>query len=229
MIAVMSHDSDEEPTDFGHNVVLDDRLSVRSLAYVLAAVSGTCVLSLVIFYTVELPRGRPHIFGPTSDLTTSLWNLLLVPLLIGSLATLHGRGGGLLIGLTAALSVVGATGSMLLVIDAVPFAVSTPVSVAAALAQAAWLYAFCTSLRRSKPRAPHVARLAALGRPVGLGQWIGALVVGISFVFGWGSVPQKVIMGIGLVPGFLAWLAWPIWFALLGRALAGGTAEGRSS
>ena len=219
----MDQVGNEEPTDVvghpGAGVLLDDRLSLRSLVYLLATVSGVCVLSLVIFYTVELPRGRPHIFGPTSDLTTSLWNLLLVPLLVASVAALRTRGGRLLIGLTTVLCVIGAAGSMLLVIDAVPFGVSTPVSVAAVLAQAAWVYVLCGSVGRARPSVPYVARVVTLGRLIGLSQWISALVVGVSLVFGWGTLPQKVIMGIGLVPGLLAWLAWPIWFALLGRSL----------
>ncbi len=203
----------------GVETMLDRRLSMVSLVYLLAAVSATCVLSLLIFYAVEVPRGSPHIFGPTSDLTTSLWNLLLTPLLIASVAALNTRGGRILIRIAVILSVIGAAGSMLLVIDAVPFGVSTPVSVAAVLAQAAWVYALCESWRRLQERVTASSRMLTLGQLMGVGQWVGALVVGISFVFGWGTTPQRVIMVVGLIPGALSWMAWPVWFAMLGRSL----------
>jgi hypothetical protein len=203
----------------GVETLLDRRLSLVSVVYLLAGVSATCVLSLLIFYAVEVPRGSPHLFGPTSDLTTSLWNLLLTPLLVASVAALNSRGGRILIWITVILSVIGAAGSMLLVIDAVPFGLSTPVSVAAVLAQAAWVYALCESWRRLQERAAANLRMLTLGRLMGLGQWVGALLVGISFVFGWGTPLQRVIMVVGLIPGALSWMAWPVWFAMLGRSL----------
>ncbi len=207
----------------GVEPLLDRRLSTVSLVYLLSAVSATCVLSLLIFYAVEVPRGSSHIFGPTSDLTTSVWNLLLTPLLIASVAVLNTRGGRILIWITVILSVIGAAGSMLLVVDAVPFGVSTPVSVAAVLAQAAWVYALCESWRRPQERVVADSHLLTLGRLMGLGQWVGALLVGISFVFGWGTPLQRVIMVVGLIPGALSWMAWPVWFAMLGRFLSSAT------
>jgi hypothetical protein len=204
---------------------LDDRAALVALCRLLAGVSATCVLSLLIFYAVELRSDGLHVFGPTSDLTTSLWNLLLVPLLIASAGVLRSHRARALIGLTATVSVLGAVMSMLLVIDAVPFGLSTPISVVAVLAQAAWLFTVSGSLRRPDQRATGPV---TLGRLMGAGQWGGALVVGISFVFDWGSVPQMAIMGIGLAPGLLSWLSWPVWFWLVAHALArAGTAVPR--
>lgn len=103
----------------------------------LSGVSAICIASLVVSYLVELPAGAPHIFGPVSDLTTSLRNILLVPFLVASLPALRGRSGGAL---------------------------------------------------------------------------------GVSFAFPRMSLPQAVVMGLGLVPGVLAWTSWPVWFFLVGRA-----------
>lgn len=194
--------------------MLDARLALVSVSYLLAGVSAICIASLVAFYVLELPAGATHVFGPVSDLTTSLWNILVVPLVVASAPVLSRRSGRVLVLVTAVLSVGGAAMSMLLVTDTVNFGVATPVSVLAVLAQGAWAYGICLVWRRMGGP----TGVTTLGRLVGVGVGVGALLVGVSFAFSWMSLPQLVVMGLGLVPGVLAWASWPIWFCLVGRA-----------
>ena len=45
-----------------------DRRTAASLSYVLSDISAVVVISLILFYAVELPTGRLHAFGPLSDI-----------------------------------------------------------------------------------------------------------------------------------------------------------------
>ena len=98
------------------------------------------------------------------------------------------------------------------------FAISTPITVLGVLVQGLWLFTLTMRLRAVPGWPRWVLRL---GLFIPVAQAIGAAFVGISLGFGWGSVPQVAIMAIGLVAGVPAWAAWPVWFLLVGRFLAG--------
>jgi hypothetical protein len=88
--------------------------------------------------------------------------------------------------------------------------------VLAVLAQSLWLFVISRELRDDPSWSLLVVRLGLL-MPVA--QAFGAVLFGASLIFDWGSWPQIAIMTIGVVPGVLAWTAWPVWFALVGRQL----------
>lgn len=191
--------------------------TIAALAYCLAAVGVISLVSLILFYAIELTEPPPHVFGPLSDITGAAWNLLLVPLVIGI-------GSGVLpvaacqriLVVTAAASGVAAVGSALLVVRVLPFEMSTAISVAALMVQAGWLVAVGAGLRRS----PGWQLLGRGGRAIGIGTWAGAILFAASLPFGWGSPAQVVVMVAGLVPGLLAWMLWPAWVFLLARRLS---------
>ncbi len=45
-----------------------ERRTAASLSYVLSGTSAVVVVSLILFYAIELPTGRLHVFGPLSDI-----------------------------------------------------------------------------------------------------------------------------------------------------------------
>lgn len=200
-------------TDAGQ-APLSGMVTTVTLAYTLAAVGVIQVLALVFFYALEVTKPAPHIFGPISDITSAAWNLLLLPLITGFGTTLLPRIGGRIAYLaTAAVTAASAVGSMLLVVRVLPFGVATGVSVTALMIQAAWLFAICRGLRRM----PDWASIGRTGQLIGIGTWIGAVLVAISMLFGWGSPAQLVVMVAGLLPGLLAWFGWPVWAFFLAR------------
>jgi hypothetical protein len=187
------------------------------LAYSLAAVGAVSVLCLAAMYALEMDAADNHVFGPLSDIGSVVWNLLLLPLVIGFGRTiLPARGGQLLFVLTAASTVVAALGSALLVVGVLPFPVSTAISVAVIQLQAGWLIAVGRGLRPVRGW----SRLGRGGELIGIGFWIGALLFAASLLLGWGTPAQWVVMAAGLVPGLLAWFGLPLWVFLVGRRLA---------
>ena len=191
--------------------------TAASLSYVLSGSSAVVVISLILFYALEIPSGGLHVFGPLSDIGTVGWDLLFVPLAWGlgrSLLT-TGMGHAVTIGVVV-VSVCGAVSSALLVAKALSFGPSTTVSVLAILAQSLWLYVISRKLREDTSWDLTLIRLGLL---MPIAQAFGAVLFGGSLIFGWGSLPQLAMMTIGVVPGVLAWAAWPVWFALAGRRL----------
>lgn len=196
---------------------LRDMRTASTLSFVVAGTSAVVLVSLILFYALEIRSDGLHVFGPLSDIGTVAWDLLLVPLILGlSRSVLIAPVERLATTVVAALSIIGSISSALLVADVLPFGISTSVSIVTILAQSYWLYLFSRRLRSVEGWSPATVRLGLL---IPVGQIIGASVFAGSLLFGWMSTPQLVIMIIGLVPGLVSWAAWPVWFTLLGRDL----------
>jgi hypothetical protein len=196
----------------------DDRGGTVALAYLLAGAGAAGFVCLALMYALEMGSARGHVFGPLSDLGTPVWNLLLIPLLLTFYPLLKDtRFGRALTTVTAVMAVLGAASSALLVSKTLTFAISTPIIVLGVLIQGLWLFALTRRLRAVPGWPRWVVRL---GLSIPIGQTVGAVLVGISLGFGWGTVPQLAVMAIGLVAGVPAWAAWPVWFLLIGRFLA---------
>lgn len=194
-----------------------ERRTAASLSYVLSGTSAVVVISLILFYAIELPTGRLHVFGPLSDIGTVAWDLLFVPLAWGVGRSLFPAGLGRAVTIGAVVvSICGAVSSALLVAKALSFGPSTTVSVLAVLAQSLWLYVVSRQLRKDPSWGLPLVRL---GLVMPIAQAFAAVLFGISLIFGWGTRPQLAVMIIGVVPGVLAWAAWPLWFALVARRL----------
>lgn len=178
-------------------------------------VSGLTVGALLLFYAVDLRTGAEHGFGPLSDIGTVAWNVLLLPLLVGFRAVLGPqRPADLLGAATALVCVAGAGASALLVAEVAPFEVATAVAVLAVLVQSLWLHVLSRRLRGTG----WPVWLLRLGFWGPVAQGFGALAFAVSLLVDWGSTPQLVIMAVGVAPGLLSWLGWPVWF--LGAAAA---------
>jgi hypothetical protein len=192
------------------------------LAHLLAGAGAAGFICLALMYALEIGSVGRHVFGPLSDLGTPVWNLLLIPLLLTFYQVLKvTRFGQSADGCHRCLShggrgeqrAVGHQDSDLRHLDAGhrPWRAG-PGSVVVRTDQAA------------EPGWPRW--VVRLGLFIPAGQAIGAALVGISLGFGWGSVPQVAIMAIGLVASVPAWAAWPVWFLLVGRFLAGAAGLG---
>jgi len=198
--------------------VVGDQLALNWLTGVMAVAGGVASLAVVIFYATELDKPEPRVFGPISDIATVVWCALFVVFAVAlGRPCLTSRGARLLLWLTVGLSAAGAFGSLLLVVRVLPFGLATSISVLGVLIQAGWLYAVCRAMERSSalPR-----RLTTYGKLMGAGVGAGVVLFAVSIPFGWLSIPQLVIMVLGLVPGLFGWLSWPVWLALLTHHLS---------
>jgi hypothetical protein len=191
----------------------------RPAAFAYAAgITGTLAnLLLIAFFAVQFgdhPE-QPVSFGTANDVVGSLASALMIPVAVAlsshlpvTAAARRAQTAG--VAAMAASAVVGP----LLVTGALPFEVSTAISIGALLVLAGWLVAVSRWLRRSQAVPARVARLGELS---GLAFATGAAVVALGVPLPWMSVHQLVIFGVGAGVGSAAFLAIPIWFLLLGR------------
>lgn len=187
-----------------------------ALAYA-AGITGTLAnLLLIAFFAVQFGEPeQPVSFGTANDVVGSLASALMIPVAVAltshlpaTAAARRAQAAG--IAAMAASAVVGP----LLVTGALPFEVSTAISIAALLVLAGWLVAVNRWLRRSDAVPARVARLGELS---GLAFATGAAVVALGMPLPWMSVQQLVIFAVGAAVGSAAFLAIPIWFLLLAR------------
>jgi hypothetical protein len=193
-----------------------------------AAVTGTVSnLSLIGFYALQ--AGRPErglSLGLANDLIGSLATALMIPVALALTDRLP-RGRTVRVTQAAGLSAMAVLtiAGPLLVFGALAFEVSTPISLAAFLVFAGWLFLVNRWLRQSAALGPRVARL---GEFFGAGSLAGGAIVGLGLLLPWTSWPQLVVFGAGGLLGVVAMLGIPIWFLLLGRHLA-GAAQGAAA
>ncbi len=197
---------------------VSDHLPLNWLTGVMAVASAVASAAVVIFYATELDKPEPRVFGPMSDIATVVWCSLFVVFAVAlGRPYLTSRPARLLLWLTVGISAAGAFSSLLLVVRVLPFGVATSISILGVLIQAGWLYAACQAIERRNalPR-----RLTSYGKLMGAGVGAGVVLFAVSIPFGWLSMPQLVIMVLGLIPGLFGWLSWPIWLTLVTRHLS---------
>jgi len=200
----------------GPNGTFSPPASAAALAFSLAVVGGVTALCLIAMYAFELDSSAQKVFGPLSDIGSVVWNVLLLPVVIGfGRSVLPRRWGRLIVTITAASTVVSAVSSALLVIGVLSFEESTTLTVAAIFLQAGWLLAVGAGMRP----VPGWSVLGRTAEMIGVGFWIGSLLFAVSLLLGWGTMLQWIVMGIALVPGLLSWFGWPVWFYMLGRRI----------
>jgi hypothetical protein len=204
--------------------VVPEAFPLNWLTGVTAVAGAVASGAVIVFYATELHQPEPRVFGPISDIATVAWCSLFVVLAVAlGRPYLTSRLARLLLWLTVAISVAGAFGTLLLVVRVLPFEVATPISVLGVLIQAAWLYTVCQGAERSNAL---TRRLTGYGKLMGAGTGAGTVLCAVSIPFGWLSMPQLVIMVLGLIPGLFGWLSWPIWLTLVTRHLSHSTPHG---
>lgn len=190
-----------------------DRMTA-TLAYVLAAVLAVAG-ALVVVLAVAASTGEPR--GLLVSATGVVWaatELLAAPLVVRLSASVTGSGPvRAFVRLVVVASALNAANVVALTLGVVPLPLSVATAAAVVLLRATWLVALS---RRHLVDADVPQRIGALGLFIGVATWLGLLVAAAGFLLPWLSVPQRVVFGAGAVVGGGAWLAWPLWCALVG-------------
>lgn len=184
--------------------------------------------AFLIVMFVSLARGGSAApWGPINDLLSAAGNVLLAILVPrisrGAARTARERG---FVRLIAGTCLVAAASGVLLVAQVLPFEPSTAISMVAITLQAAWMAWLNTAWSRD-PRMPRV--VSRTGAAVAYGLIAGLALTGTSFLLPGGSIAAKALLYPGLAIGGAVWLAWPLWFVLLGRHLHRATGTGTST
>lgn len=184
--------------------------------------------AFLIIMFVSLARGGSAApWGPINDLLSAAGNVLLavlVPRLSRRAARTRGQRGFVTL-ITGACLVAAASG-VLLVARVLPFEPSTAISIGAIALQMAWMAWLNTSWSRD-PGMPRSVWMT--GAAVGYGLIAGLALTGTSFLLPGGSIAAKALLYPGLAIGGAVWLAWPLWFVLLGRHLHRAIGTGTST
>lgn len=183
-----------------------------------AGATGTAANALLIGFFALMPvAGQGNPLGPANDLVGSLGTALMIPAAI-AIGRCLPRGRRVRLLQRAALTAMGGAtlAGPLLVSGAVPFPVTTTVSVAAFGVIVGWVGSASRSLERGAglPR-----RTSRLGRVSAWAAWAGAGLAGLSFLLPAGSAGQLGAFGAAAVAGGSSFVAVPVWFALVGRWL----------
>lgn len=179
---------------------------VGLFALVAGAVGLLWVTSQVLFYASEITTDGPFLWGPIGDVTTVLYNLLILPVL-WRLSVPVSR---VLWWIVLVFSLTAAVCGTLFIFSIMTFGMSTAFTIVALIVQAVWLV-LVNRLWLRKDEFPQ-----RFGR---FGQLAGAAVLIGFAVFEWGLVlPQfrDVFSVVGLTIGGLGWVCMPIWLLLAG-------------
>lgn len=184
------------------------------VAFATAGVTLTAGGFLIAMFVLEAPYDGPYVFGRANDVLSAVGNVLIAALVlhVSRPAERPGRS-RIFVRIVVAASVVAAVSSILLFSGLLAFEVSTAISIAVILLQAAWMLWVNTQLYELGVFSRLLSRC---GQLVGAGLWMGLLTVGISAMFGWLTIAQVLILGLGVFIAGGVWLAWPIWFVMLG-------------
>ncbi|TFB46962.1 hypothetical protein E3O23_15935 [Cryobacterium tagatosivorans] len=187
------------------------------VAFATAGVTLTAGAFLIAMFVLEAPYNGPYNFGRANDALAALGNVLIAALVlhVSRPAERPGRSRAF-VRIVAAASVVAAVCSILLAFGLIAFEVSTGISIAVILLQASWMLWVNTRLY---DLGVFSRLLSRCGQLVGAGLWMGLLTVGISAMFGWLTIAQVLILGLGIFIAGGVWLAWPFWFVMLGLHL----------
>lgn len=198
----------------------DRRVVTPGLFAYAAGITGIVAnLYLIGFYIGEfgprvpgVPRTTLLPMGATSDLVGALSAALMIPVVLGlskslrpGRATRATQAGGIVV--MAWLAIAGP----LVARGDVDFVVQVPA------AQLLFVWIFLTS--RLLIRSPSWSGPFRLGRAIGILYLSAVLITVASLLLPWGSPPQQILLGLGLLVGVVAWLAIPFWFLTVGRAL----------
>ncbi|MGH3712731.1 MAG: hypothetical protein ACRDT4_04620 [Micromonosporaceae bacterium] len=188
----------------------------------LAGVTGVVAnVLLIALYAVAIPGNHAYGWtGPANDVIGGIVSTgAMIPM---AYALRRLAGGGRAVWVATHVAVAGMALlmvlSLLLVLRLIPFSVQGAGAVPAIVAMFAWLGLVGR------------AGLATGGLPRGLARWAvgmalavgaGMVLVGISLLLPWGSIPQYVLGGAGLFCAAPAFLAYPVWLIVLSSRIRG--------
>ena len=187
------------------------------VAFATAGITLTAGAFLIAMFVLEAPYDGPYNFGRANDVLSALGNVMIAALVLHvSRPAERSAGSRVFARIVAAASVIAAVSSILLAVELLAFEASAATSIVVILLQAAWMLWVNTRLYELGVFSRLLSRS---GQLVGGGLWLGLLIVGLSALFGWLTVAQVLILGLGVFIAGGVWLAWPLWFVMLGLQL----------
>lgn len=193
----------------------DERMSW--VAFAVALVNLVASVLFIAMFLVEVPLNGPYAFGRTYDILFAISSVLAVLLIAHVSGKVKGSAGLRVVGGVTCLALLAAAVALvLLALGVVGVWVSVPIAVVAMFLHGAWMFWVNRSLNAQGvfPRL-----LSAWGWLTGAGLMIGLVIGGVGIILPPLTIPQLLVLGLGIFIAGGVWLVWPIWYLMLGARL----------
>lgn len=190
------------------------RSRLPALAYSTAVVTFVADILLMLTYVFEVATDGPYYYATAHRIFGAISHILIAALVIrlGRMTEPIGPS-RLLVGTTVVVSLLGAVFLLLGTSGLLGFSESSLIAVVVLIVQALWMLRANTWLYYQGVFPPILARS---GQIIGGGLLIGIGLVAVSVFLPRLTLPHLIVLVAGVFIGGGQWLAWPIWFVMLG-------------
>ncbi|MGO4690647.1 hypothetical protein [Glaciibacter sp. 2TAF33] len=196
------------------------------VAFAVAAVNLVASVMFVVMFLAEVPLNGPYIFGRTYDVLFAVSSVLAVFLIAHLDGKVKGSAGLRIVGLLASVVLLAAAVALvLLALGVVGVWVSVPLAVAAMFLHGVWMF---WVNRRLGADGIFSRLLSTWGRLTGAGLMIGLVIGAVGIILPPLTIPQLLVLGLGIFVAGGVWAAWPVWYLMLGARLRKADAAPRA-
>ena len=200
------------------------------LALTNAAIGLAASVLLILMFVIEVPFNGPYAFGAGYELLAALGcvvsAVLVVKISARVASSVTARAFPPFVFLAL---IIGAIAAVLVTIDVFDAVVWILVQAGVLVMEAIWMFWVNRSLVTQGTLRPWTG---SLGRLIGLGLMIGLPLAGIGLTLPVLTIPQILLLGVGVFLAGGVWLIWPLWWVLAGsqlRRVDGGASRTRPS
>jgi hypothetical protein len=194
----------------------DERMSW--VAYAVAAINLVASVLFIAMFWLEVPLNGPYTLGRSYDVLFAISSVLTVFLIAHVGGKIKGSQGLRAFGVVVCVALVTAAVSLvLLALHVLDIWIAVPIAVVAVFLHGGWMY---VTNRRLGQDGTFPRTLSAWGWLTGAGLMIGLAIGALGIVAVPPlTIPQLLVLGLGVFIAGGVWLVWPIWYVMLGVRL----------
>lgn len=200
------------------------------LALINAAIGLAASALLILMFVIEVPFNGPYAFGAGYEVLAALGCVISAVLVIKISARVASSAASRTFPpLVFIALIVGAIAAFLVTIDVFDAVVWILVQAGVLVLEAIWMFWVNRRLVAQGTLRPWTG---SLGRLIGLCLMIGLPLAGIGLTLPVLTIPQILLLGVGVFLAGGVWLIWPLWWVLAGfqlRRVDGAASSARPS
>lgn len=190
------------------------------LALVNAAIGVIASVLLILMFVIEVPFNGPYAFGSGYELLAALGCVISAVLAVKISARLTPNAASRAFPpLVFIALIIGAIAAFLVTINIFDAVVWILVQAGVIFVEAGWMFWVNRRLLAEGIITPWAG---SLGRLIGLGLMIGLPLAAIGLTLPVLTIPQILLLGVGVFLAGGVWLIWPLWWVLVGNQLRRG-------
>jgi hypothetical protein len=195
------------------------------VAFSIAVVNFVASVMFVLMFVVEVPLNGPYPFGHAYCVLFAVSSLLAVALITHLSGKVKGSTGVLVVGLLACAALLAAAVALvMLAVGLASIWVAVPLAVAAMFLHGAWML----WVNRRLAEGVFSRLLSTWGALTGAGLMLGLVIAVVGIILPPLTMPQLLVLGLGVFIAGGVWVVWPIWYLMLGVRLRKADSAPRS-